>query len=180
MNSTTFRQKNRPLMTYIEPAVIHTLINKDKNFQIQMKAVRTSYSCLERYNKQHFRMKVEAVKNKLIDDYICKFVVRRQVIINLTAKLVKKYWSELHLSNLSKLPKKVEVGRTSQTSVIDANLIGKINKAMKSFWRNKKKPLISDYQKWLYLNYKGSDRFLHTKVAYDYYVDTGKEPYYYS
>jgi len=160
MNSTTFRQKNRPLMTYIEPAVIHTLINKDKNFQIQMKAVRTSYSCLERYNKQHFRMKVEAVKNKLIDDYICKFVVRRQVIINLTAKLVKKYWSEL--------PKKV---------VIDANLIGKINKAMKSFWRNKKKPLISDYQKWLYLNYKGSDRFLHTKVAYDYYVDTGKEPY---
>lgn len=163
MNSTTFRQKNRPLMTYIEPAVIHTLINKDKNFQIQMKAVRTSYSCLERYNKQHFRMKVEAVKNKLIDDYICKFVVRRQVIINLTAKLVKKYWSEL--------PKKV---------VIDANLIGKINKAMKSFWRNKKKPLISDYQKWLYLNYKGSDRFLHTKVAYDYYVDTGKEPYYYS
>lgn len=163
MNSTTFRQKNRPLMTYIEPAVIHTLINKDENFQIQMKAVRTSYSCLERYNKQHFRMKVEAVKNKLIDDYICKFVVRRQVIINLTAKLVKKYWSEL--------PKKV---------VIDANLIGKINKAMKSFWRNKKKPLISDYQKWLYLNYKGSDRFLHTKVAYDYYVDTGKEPYYYS
>lgn len=163
MNSTTFRQKNRPLMTYIEPAVIHTLINKDENFQIQMKAVRTSYSCLERYNKQHYRMKVEAVKNKLIDDYICKFVVRRQVIINLTAKLVKKYWSEL--------PKKV---------VIDANLIGKINKAMKSFWRNKKKPLISDYQKWLYLNYKGSDRFLHTKVAYDYYVDTGKEPYYYS
>lgn len=160
MNSTTFRQKNRPLMTYIEPAVIHTLINKDENFQIQMKAVRTSYSCLERYNKQHYRMKVEAVKNKLIDDYICKFVVRRQVIINLTAKLVKKYWSEL--------PKKV---------VIDANLIGKINKAMKSFWRNKKKPLISDYQKWLYLNYKGSDRFLHTKVAYDYYVDTGKEPY---
>ena len=158
--STTFRQKNRPLMTYIEPAVIHTLINKDKNFQIQMKAVRTSYSCLERYNKQHYRMKVEAEKNKLVDDYICKFVVRRQVIINLTAKLVKKYWSEL--------PKKV---------VIDANLIGKINKAMKSFWRNKKKPLISDYQKWLYLNYKGSDRFLHTKVAYDYYVDTGKEPY---
>ena len=51
---------------------------------------------------------------------------------------------------------------------------------MKSFWRNKKKPLINDYQKWLYLNYKGSDRFLHTKVAYDYYVDTGKEPYYYS
>lgn len=172
MNSTTFRQKNRPLMTYIEPAVIHTLINKDENFQIQMKAVRTSYSCLERYNKQHYRMKVEAVKNKLIDDYICKFVVRRQVIINLTAKLVKKYWSSVEpRRQVSELPKKV---------VIDANLIGKINKAMKSFWRNKKKPLISDYQKWLYLNYKGSDRFLHTKVAYDYYVDTGKEPYYYS
>lgn len=159
-------------MTYIEPAVIHTLINKDENFQIQMKAVRTSYSCLERYNKQHYRMKVEAVKNKLIDDYICKFVVRRQVIINLTAKLVKKYWSSVEpRRQVSELPKKV---------VIDANLIGKINKAMKSFWRNKKKPLISDYQKWLYLNYKGSDRFLHTKVAYDYYVDTGKEPYYYS
>jgi len=167
--STTFRQKNRPLMTYIEPAVIHTLINKDENFQIQMKAVRTSYSCLERYNKQHYRMKVEAVKNKLIDDYICKFVVRRQVIINLTAKLVKKYWSSVEpRRQVSELPKKVE---------IDANLIGKINKAMKSFWRNKKKPLISDYQRWLYLNYKGSDRFLHTKVAYDYYVDTGKEPY---
>ena len=167
--STIFQEsKNRPHMTYIEPQVIHTLINKDKNFQLQMKSIRNSYSCLERYNKQHYRMKVSAVKNKLIDDFICKFVVRRQVIINLTANLIKKYWNE-----------KVEVNAVE----IDANLIGKINKAMKSFWKNKKKPITlpsDDYRLWLYLNYKGSDRFLYNKVAYEYYVDTGKEPYYYT
>ena len=162
--STTFRpSKNRPLMTHIEPAVIHTLINKDKRFLKSIKEVRNSYSCLERYNKQHYRMKVEAEKNKLVDDYICKFVVRRQVIINLTVKLVEKYWKEQ--------PKKVE---------IDTKLVGKINRAMKSFWRNKKKPLISNYQRWLYTNYKGSDRFLYTKIDYDFYVDTGIEPYSYS
>lgn len=162
--STTFRpSKNRPLMTHIEPAVIHTLINKDKRFLKSIKEVRNSYSCLERYNKQHYRMKVEAEKNKLVDDYICKFVVRRQVIINLTVKLVEKYWKEQ--------PKKVE---------IDPKLVGKINRAMKSFWRNKKKPLISNYQRWLYTNYKGSDRFLYTKIDYDFYVDTGIEPYSYS
>lgn len=162
--STTFRpSKNRPLMTHIEPAVIHTLINKDKRFLKRIKEVRNAYSCLERYNKQHYRMKVEAEKNKLVDDYICKFVVRRQVIINLTVKLVEKYWKEQ--------PKKVE---------IDPKLVGKINRAMKSFWRNKKKPLISNYQRWLYKNYKGSDRFLYTKVDYDFYVNTGIEPYSYS
>tara|TARA_R100000935_G_C2778860_1_gene140824 strand:- start:286 stop:792 length:507 start_codon:yes stop_codon:yes gene_type:complete len=162
--STAFRpSKNRPQMTYIEPAVINSLIKRDKNFQKSLKAVLNSYSCLERYNKQHYRMKVEAEKHKLVENYICKFVVRRQVIINLTVKLVKKYWKEQ--------PLKVEP---------NPKLIGKINRAMKSFWKNKKRPLISNYQRWLYTNYKGSDRFIYTKVDYDFYVDTGIEPYSYS
>lgn len=171
--STTFRpSKKRPLMTYIEPAVIHTLINKDKRFLKRIKEVRNAYSCLERYNKQHYRMKVEAEKNKLVDDYICKFVVRRQVIINLTVKLVEKYWKEQPKQPLKKVePKKGLTG---------CPRVGKINRAMKSFWRNKKKPLISNYQRWLYKNYKGSDRFLYTKVDYDFYVNTGIEPYSYS
>lgn len=158
--STVFQPKNRPQMTYIEPDVIHSLINKDKNFHNHLEAVKNSYSCLARYNKQHYRMKVEAEKNKLIDNYICKYVVRRQVIINLTTNLVKKYWKE-----------KVE---------IDPKLVGKINKAIKSFWKNKKKPFISNYQRWLYINYKGSDRFRYTKIDYDFYVNTGIEPYSYS
>ncbi len=160
--STVFQPKNRPQMTFIEPDVIHTLINKDKNFKNHLESVKNSYSCLARYNKQHYRMKVEAEKNKLIDNYICKFVVRRQIIINLTANLVKKYWKD------------------NPKFVIDPKLVGKINRAMKSFWKNKKKPLISNYQRWLYINYKGSDRFLYSKSSYDFYIDTGKEPYSYS
>lgn len=78
----------------IEPAVIHQLINEDTKFQKQVEGAQKCFSSIERYNPLHYRLKIEAVKNQLIDEFIMKFIIKRDIIINIISKLVKDYWKK--------------------------------------------------------------------------------------
>ena len=80
--------------SYIEPSVIHQLINEDKKFQKQVEGAQKCFSCMERYNPLHYRLKLEAVKNQLIDEFIMKFIIMRDIIVNIINKIIKDYWKK--------------------------------------------------------------------------------------
>lgn len=120
--------------TYIEPEIIHHLLNEDKHFEKQVEGAKKCFSSIQRYNPLHYRLKIDAIKNQLIDEFILKFIIKRDIIVNLINKIVKDYW--------------------------------------------KKNPvLIDDYQKWLYFNYTGVDKFSYSQIARNFYIDRGVAPY---
>ena len=80
--------------SYIEPEIIHQMINDSKEYKKQVKDVEKCYACMERYNPLHYRLKVDAVKNQLIDQFILKFIIKRDIIVNIINKIVKDYWKK--------------------------------------------------------------------------------------
>ena len=123
-----------PTNVWIEPEVIHDLINKDSAFLKQVEGAKKEFECIQRYNPLHYKLKIEAIKNKLIDVFIMKFVIKRDIVTKLCSKLIKDYFK-------------------------------------------KNKSFIKDEMSWLYFNYTGADKFSYSKIARDYYLRTGQEPY---
>ena len=75
----------------IETAVIHDLVNKDKWFLDSLNTAKKNFECIERYNKLHYRLKIEAIKNELVDEFIVKYVIKRDITLKLISKLIKNF-----------------------------------------------------------------------------------------
>lgn len=80
--------------TMIEPEVIHQLLNEDENFYKQIRHAKKEFACIERYNPLHYKLKIEAIKNQLIDTFIIKYIIKRDIVTKLCSKIIEEYFEK--------------------------------------------------------------------------------------
>lgn len=116
------------------------------------------------------KLKLEATKNLIIDNFLFKFLKRKEIVINIKNKMIKDYFKkkEKCSNEYDDIMRRLDLILIKDKPFIDE---GRFQKYLDRFGKSKGK------QYYFYFEKKGRDRFKYSESALNFYDNTGKEPW---